>query len=276
MKLITPENIRTLQRKLYGKAKCEPAFRFYALYDKVYRADILTFAYRLVRANGGSAGEDGRTFEAIESEEGEDAFTAGLEKELKKRTYRAGPVKRVMIPKSDGKQRPLGIPSIRDRVVQMAVKLVVEPIFEADFCENSYGFRPKRSAHDAVEDVRKNMQFGRTKVIDADLSKYFDSIPHAKLMTVVARRIVDGAILKLIKMWLKAPVVGGDGTGGAKSRKGTPQGGVISPLLANIYLHLLDRAWEKRGMEKRFDARMVRYADDCAPRRRRKGAVMVP
>jgi RNA-directed DNA polymerase len=273
--LTTPENIRTLQRKLYRKAKQEPACRFHALYDKVYRADILGHAYALVRARKGGAGIDGITFEAIEEGEGVAVLIAELEAALRNKTYKSDPVKRVMIPKSDGSQRPLGIPTIRDRVAQMATKLVIEPIFEADFCETSYGFRPKRSAHDAVDDVARTMISGHSEIIDADLSKYFDTIPHAKLMAVVAERISDGAILHLIQMWLKAPVVEVDrnGTkrnvgGGKGSRKGTPQGGVISPLLANLYLHILDRIWERGGLQQRLGARIVRYADDSAPRRR--------
>jgi group II intron reverse transcriptase/maturase len=264
--LTTPESIRTLQRKLYHKAKQEPACRFHALYDKVYRADILEFAYRLVRANKGSPGIDGVTFEAIETGEG---ITAELAEALRTKTYKPDPVKRVMIPKADGSMRPLGIPTIRDRVAQMAVKLVIEPIFEADFCETSYGFRPKKSAHDAVDDVAHTMNKGYTEVIDADLSKYFDTIPHAKLMAVVAERVCDGAILHLIQMWLKAPIMeeDKDGTkrivgGGKGGGKGTPQGGVISPLLANLYLHLLDRMWERRQYQQRLGARIVRYADD--------------
>jgi len=267
--LTTPENIRTLQRKLYRKAKQEPAFRFYALYDKVCRADILSHAYALVLANKGSAGIDGITFTAIRENEGETAFLAELQEALKGKTYQASPVKRVMIPKGNGEMRPLGIPTIRDRVAQMAVKLVIEPIFEADFCESSYGFRPKRSAHDAVDDIAINLNRGYTQVIDADLSKYFDSIPHADLMATVAERISDGAILHLLKMWLKVPVIeeDRDGTkrtagGGKKNRKGTPQGGVISPLLANIYLHLLDRIWERRDLKVKLGAHLVRYADD--------------
>src|SRR6056297_4288354 len=267
--LKTPENIRTLQRKLYRKAKQEPACRFHALYDKVYRADILSHAYALVRANKGSAGSDGVTFAAIEEREGDTAFIAALEEALKNKTYKPDPVKRVMIPKADGSQRPLGIPTIRDRVAQMAVKLVIEPIFEADFCDSSYGFRPGKSAHDAVDDVAHSLNKGYTDVIDADLSKYFDTIPHANLLAVVAERISDGAILRLIKMWLKAPVMemDKDGTkrnvgGGKGNRTGTPQGGVISPLLANLYLHLLDRIWERHDLAKQYGARIVRYADD--------------
>lgn len=266
--LLTPEKIRTLQRKLYTKAKQEPGYRFYALYDKVYRADILRHAYNLVRSNKGAPGIDGVSFETIEAGEGVELFLERLTEEVKNRTYRPMPVRRVMIPKPDGSQRPLGIPTIRDRVVQMAVKLVIEPIFEADFCECSYGFRPKRSAHDAVDDVADALHKGYSLVIDADLSKYFDTIPHAKLMAVVAERIVDGRILHLIKQWLKSPVVekGKDGknhiSGGKSNRRGTPQGGVISPLLANLYLHLLDRIWERHNLERRYAARLVRYADD--------------
>jgi RNA-directed DNA polymerase len=266
--LLTPEKIRTLQRKLYTKAKQEPGYRFYALYDKVYRADILRHAYNLVRSNKGAPGIDGVSFETIEAGEGVELFLERLTEEVKNRTYRPMPVRRVMIPKPDGSQRPLGIPTIRDRVVQMAVKLVIEPIFEADFCECSYGFRPKRSAHDAVDDVADALHKGYSLVVDADLSKYFDTIPHAKLMAVVAERIVDGRILHLIKQWLKSPVVekGKDGknhiSGGKRNRRGTPQGGVISPLLANLYLHLLDRIWERHNMERRYAARLVRYADD--------------
>jgi len=266
--LVTPVKIRTLQRKLYAKAKQEPGYRFYALYDKVYRADILHHAYRLVRSNKGAPGIDGVSFEAIEAAEGIEKFLEGLAEEVKNRTYRPMPVRRVMIPKADGSQRPLGIPTIRDRVVQMAVKLMIEPIFEADFCDSSYGFRPKRSAHDAMGDISSALRKGHYEVIDADLSKYFDTIPHAKLMVVVAERIADGGILHLIKQWLEAPVVekGKDGkdrtSGGKSNRRGTPQGGVISPLLANLYLHLLDRIWERHDLERKYGARLVRYADD--------------
>lgn len=281
--LTTPETIRTLQRKLYRKAKQEPACRFHALYDKVYRADILEFAYRLVRANRGSAGIDGVTFEAIEENEGAPAFIGELAEALRNKTYKPDPVKRVMIPKSDGSQRPLGIPTIRDRVVQMATKLVIEPIFEADFCETSYGFRPKKSAHDAVDDVTYAMNSGYTEIIDADLSKYFDTIPHANLMKVLAERICDGEILRLIQMWLKAAIMemDKDGTkrnigGGKGNRTGTPQGGVISPLLSNLYLHILDRIWERNNLQQRLGARIVRYADDIVIlcRRNKSGKAM--
>jgi group II intron reverse transcriptase/maturase len=266
--LVTPNKIRILQRKLYTKAKQEPGYRFYALYDKVYRADLLQHAYNLVRSKKGAPGIDGVSFEAIEAEEGIETFLEGLAEEVKNKTYQPQSVRRVMIPKSDGSQRPLGIPTIRDRVVQMAMKLMIEPIFEADFCECSYGFRPKRSAHDAVDDVADTLRKGYSQVIDADLSKYFDTIPHAKLMAVVAERIADGGILHLIKQWLKAPVVekGADGqyrsSGGKGNRRGTPQGGVISPLLANLYLHLVDRVWKRHGLEEKYACRLVRYADD--------------
>jgi group II intron reverse transcriptase/maturase len=267
--LTTPATIRTLQRKLYRKAKQEPAYRFYALYDKIYRADILSHAYHLVRANKGSAGIDGITFEAIEENEGVTTLIVELEGALRDKTYKPAPVKRVMIPKKDGSQRPLGIPTIRDRVVQMAAKLVIEPIFEADFCDTSYGFRPKKSAHNAIDDVVDAMFQGHNEVIDADISKYFDTIPHANLMATVAERICDGEILHLIQMWLKAPIMeqDKDGTkrnvgGGKGSRKGTPQGGVISPLLSNLYLHILDRIWERNNLKERLGARIIRYADD--------------
>jgi RNA-directed DNA polymerase len=264
--LETPDRIRELQRKLYRKAKQEPDYRFYLLYDKVYRRDILSHAYRLVKANKGASGVDGLTFEAIgEREGGAEKYLDQIAEELKGKTYRPMPVRRVNIPKADGKQRPLGIPTIKDRVVQMAVKLVIEPIFEADFEDNSYGFRPKRDAHQAMDDVSLQLRMGKTQVIDADISRYFDTIPHDKLLALVAKRIVDKNILRLIKLWLKAPVVeeGKDGKRRTEGNpKGTPQGGVVSPLLANIYLHVLDRIWRVKKVEERFKARLIRYADD--------------
>ena len=269
MLLLTPDRIRTLQRKLYIKAKQEPAYRFYALYDKLYQADILHHAWRLVKANKGSPGVDGMSFEVIESGIGVGCYLELLSRELQDKTYRANPVRRVMIPKADGSLRPLGIPTIRDRVVQMALKLVIEPIFEADFCEHSYGFRPQKSAHQAIDAIADGIWQGQAQVIDADLSKYFDSIPHSKLLATVAERIADGAVLALIKQWLKAPVIGESENGktacvggGKSNRRGTPQGGVISPLLSNLYLHLLDRIWQRHELARKLQAKLVRYADD--------------
>lgn len=267
--LQTPDKIRTFQRKLYFKAKQEPAFRFYALYDKICRADILAHAYRLVRTNQGGAGIDGATFASIEAVTGKTAFLAEIREALVTHSYCASPVKRVLIPKSDGSKRPLGIPVIRDRVVQMATKLVIEPIFEADFCWDSYGFRPKKSAHDAIDTITYALNTGHAQVIDADLSKYFDTIPHDKLMLLVAKRIADGQVLHLLQMWLKAPVVEDCESGkrrniggGRKNQRGTPQGGVISPLLANVYLHFLDRTWERNKLRNKLGAWLIRYADD--------------
>ena len=277
MLLLTHETVRTLQRKLYVKAKQEPKFRFYSLYDKVYRDDVLEHAYGLVKANKGKPGIDGMNFEDIEQKVGITQFLAELGRELKDEEYRPDAVKRVMIPKSNGDQRPLGSPlrvsriqsTIRDRIAQMAVKLVIEPIFEADFVDQSYGFRPKRGVHDAIDEIASALISGHTQVLDADLSKYFDTIPHAKLMKVVSERICDKAILKLIKSWLKCTIieVRKDGSrrnigGGKNSRFGTPQGGVISPLLANLYLHILDRIWERNDLAREMGARIVRYADD--------------
>ena len=267
MSLQTPEKIRTLQRKLYRKAKDEPEFRFYLLYDKIYREDILAYAYELAKANRGAPGVDGQTFEEIESR-GLEEWLAGIRRELQTKRYKPLPVRRVMIPKPGGGERPLGLPTIRDRVVQTAAKLVLEPIFEADLEGCAYGYRPKRSAQGAIRKVHELICQGHTDVVDADLSKYFDKIPHRELMQCVARRIVDREVLRLVKMWLKAPVEERDGkgnrrmTGGKGSSCGTPQGGVASPMLANLYMNRFLKYWRITERDKVFQAQIVNYADD--------------
>src|SRR5713101_7682050 len=263
--LETPEQIRSLQNKLDAKAKAEPTYRFYLLYDKVYRGDILAHAYRLARSNGGDPGVDKVSFEDIEAS-GVEEWLAGLRKELRTETYQPQPVRRAMIPKPGGGERPLGIPTIRDRVVQTAAKLVLEPIWEADLEPNAYGYRPQRSAQDAVQKVHEYLCAGYTDVVDADLSKYFDTIPHAELMQCVARRIVDRRVLHLVKMWLESPVAERDGNGNWKytgsSGKGTPQGGVISPWLANLYMNRFLKYWRLQEKGKQYRAHIVAYADD--------------
>jgi RNA-directed DNA polymerase len=267
MSLKTPDGIRTLQRKLYEKAKAEPGFRFYILYDKVWRADILRHAYELARANQGAPGVDGITFGQIEAS-GLENWLSRLGGELRAKTYRCQPVRRVMIPKPGGGERPLGIPTIRDRVVQTAAKLVLEPIFEADLDPAAFGYRPKRGAGDAIQAVLVLLRQGHTDVVDADLSKYFDTIPHHELMLSIARRIVDRDMLALIKQWLTAPVetADGDGTrrmeGGKASRQGVPQGGVISPLVANLYMNRFLKYWRQTGRGEAWDAHVINYADD--------------
>ena len=267
MSLQTPEKIRTLQRKLYCKAKAEPAFRFYILYDKICREDVLQHAYRLARSNGGAPGADGVTFAQIEAL-GLEAWLANLREDLVSKTYQPQPVRRVMIPKPGGGQRPLGIPCIRDRVAQTAAKLVLEPIFEADFEDNAYGYRPGRGATDAIEKVHRLICRGYTDVVDADLSRYFDEIPHSDLLKSVARRIVDRHVLRLIKLWLKTPVEerDGDGTrrmiGGKGSKRGTPQGGVASPMLANVYMNRFLKHWRLTRRDEKLCAHVVAYADD--------------
>src|SRR3977135_4099246 len=267
MSLTTPSNIRELQRKLYIKAKQEPNYRFYSLYDKIYREDILAHAYELAKANQGAPGIDQQSFEEIESG-GRQKWLAGLREELCQGTYQPQPVRRVMIPKANGGERPLGIPTIRDRVAQTAAKLVLEPILEADLEPNAYGYRPRRSAQDAIRKVDELLYQGYTDIVDADLSKYFDTIPHSELMQCVARRIVDKHMLHLLKMWLQVPVEERDEkgkkrlTGGRDNDRGTPQGGVISPLLANLYMNRMLKGWRRTGRGERYRARIVNYADD--------------
>jgi RNA-directed DNA polymerase len=267
MSLETPEKIRMLQKKLYLKAKAEPNYRFYLLYDKIYREDVLFHAYELAKSNQGAPGVDEQTFGQIESQ-GRKEWLDGIGKELREKRYKPQPVRRVMIPKPGGGQRPLGIPTIRDRVVQTSAKLILEPIFEADFEPEAYGYRRKRSAQDAIRKVHTLLCEGYSDVVDADLSKYFDTIPHGELLRCVARRIVDRNVLHLIKMWLQAPVEERDDqgkrrmTGGRGSSHGTPQGGVASPLLANLYMNRFLKFWRISGRGAAYHARVINYADD--------------
>ncbi len=268
MSLRTPQKVRKLQEALHAKAKESPDFRFYALYDKVYRADVLEFAYRRCRQKGGVPGVDGERFADIEAY-GVERWLGELTEELRKKTYRPRAVLRVWIPKPDGSQRPLGIPTVRDRVVQTAVVLVLEPIFEADLQPEQYAYRPGRSALDAVKAVHSLLNTGHTEVVDADLKGYFDEIPHAELMKSVARRVSDGRLLHLIKMWLQVPVEEIDDRGrkhrttpGKDKGRGCPQGAPISPLLANLYMRRFVLGWKVLGHERRLDAKVVNYADD--------------
>lgn len=284
MSLITPPSVQKLQTALRDKAKGSPDFRFYALYDKVYREDVLAHAYACCKANGGAAGVDEQTFEDIEKY-GRQRWLDELAKELRSRTYRPLPVRRVYIPKPDGKQRPLGIPAVRDRVAQTAAVLVLEPIFDVDLQPEQYAYRQDRSALDAVRRVHQLLNTGHREIVDADLSGYFDSIPHAELMKTVARRIVDGAMLHLIKMWLEAPVEETDERGNThrstRNRdegRGTPQGAPLSPLLSNLYMRRFVLGWKTLDYETRLSAYIVNYADDlvicCRSSAEKAAAVM--
>ena len=268
MSLSPPEKVGKLQAALHTKAKNAPDYRFYALYDKVYRGDVLAFAYLRCRENGGAAGVDGQTFEDIETY-GAHRWLGELAEELRSETYRPQPVRRVYIPKPDGKQRPLGIPCIKDRVVQMAAVLVLEPIFEADLEPEQHAYRPVRNALEAVRQVERHLRKGHTEVVDADLSGYFDSIPHPELMKSLSRRISDGRLLRLIKMWLEVAVEETDEKGNRHRTTrnkdqgmGTPQGAPISPMLSNIYMRRFVKGWKTGGHERRLDAHIVNYADD--------------
>ncbi len=258
------ERVRLLQLKLYLKAKQENGYKFYILYDKIFQKHILEEAYKRSKSKDGSPGIDKQSFSDVEKY-GRAKFLTEIREDLHKRTYKPQAVKRVWIEKENGGKRPLGIPTIRDRVVQQACKMVIEPIFEADFDDSSHGFRPKHSAKDAIIEIKNNLKHGKQIVYDADLSKYFDTIPHDKLEIVLKERIADPRVLHLIKLWLKSPIVEADGkfTGGKSNTKGTPQGGVISPLLANIYMNLLDRIVNNpKGYFSERGIKMIRYADD--------------
>jgi len=266
--LATPVKLRRLQEALYTKAKQEPAYRFYLLYDKVYRTDILAHAYALSKQKGGAPGVDGVTFADIEAA-GVEPWLAAVQEALRTETYRPHPVRRVLIPKPGGVgERPLGIPVIQDRVVQTAAVLILQPIFEADLEPTAYGYRPGHTALEAVQAVHRALCAGQTEVIDADVSQYFDTIPHADLMQSLARRLCDRRLLRLLKRWLKVPVAeptAGGGwrfTGGKRATRGTPQGGVVSPLLANVYMNRYLRVFRLRGLDRRYGARLVNYADD--------------
>jgi RNA-directed DNA polymerase len=260
-----PGKVRLWRAKLSTKAKQEKRYRFYSLYGQISHPETLQAAWQQVRANAGAPGVDGISFAQIEHQ-GLERWLEELGNELRNKTYRCQAVRRVYIPKANGKLRPLGIPTIRDRVVQCAVLLMVEPIFEADFEDCSYGFRPERNAHQALEKIREHLRAGKCEIYDADLEGYFDSIPHEKLMACIRMRVVDSSVLKLIRQWLKAPVQEEDERGKKRIRRnvsGTPQGGVISPLLANIYLHWFDRIFHgKAGPARWANAALVRYADD--------------
>lgn len=268
VRLGTPLTVGKLQNALHAKAKGDPAFRFYSLYDKLSRADILSEAWRRCRINDGAAGIDGERFEAIERR-GLKNWLDLLASELRGRTYEPRAVKRVWIPKPNGKLRPLGLPCIRDRVAQMAAVILLEPIFEADLTDEQFGYRPGRSAHDAIRQIHRNLRQGYREVVDADLSGYFDTIPHRELLKCLARRISDGAMLHLLKMWLEMPVEEEDEHGrihrttqNRDTGRGTPQGAPISPLLSNLYMRRFVLGWKQRRLDRRHESRLVVYADD--------------
>jgi len=269
-----PGKLSLLRQKLYCKAKHEPKFRFYALYDRIYRKDVLWAAWELVRRNKGAAGVDSITIDQIvAAEDGPQKLVESLHEELRSKTYKPQHVKHVYIPKPDGRERPLGIPTIRDRVVQTATLLILEPIFEADFLDCSYGFRPKRSAHQALDKIKGYLKAGFKEVYDADLKSYFDTIPHDQLLKALKMRIADGSVLTLIRMWLETPIADVRENGPPKRNSvGTPQGGVISPLLANVYLHWFDYLFHRYdGPAKWANAKLVRYADDFVILARKQG-----
>ncbi len=268
MSLSPPEKVKKLQQTLHEKAKANPTYRFYALYDKLYRMDVLQYAWKCCRANGGKPGVDGIDFAQIESE-GVESWLETVAEELRAKTYRPEAVRRVYIPKPNGKQRPLGIPTIRDRVVQMAAAIVLGPIFEVDLCDEQYAYRPGKSAHGAIQEIHHWVSRGHHEVLDADLSGYFDTIPHPELVKSLARRISDGMMLKLLKMWLQMPVEETGPKGGKrrtnparKTKRGTPQGAPISPLLSSLYMRRFILSWKQLGWERRLGARVVNYADD--------------